>query len=192
MHQLGAFARRKVTLSLHLASTSRPMRQKVQNPHQERNLQSTRVSGLSDTEREMPAEFEPTTDQRALVQNAAAFGINQADIANQLNIDEKTLRKHFREELNSGKFKVDMLAGRTVTELMKSGEERVRLDAAKYYTARRMGWKESNVSEHVGKDGGPIENKDVTARELFESRMAGIVARRAEASVPGGDDAESA
>jgi AraC-like DNA-binding protein len=140
----------------------------------------------------MPAEFEPTTDQRALVQNAAAFGINQADIANQLNIDEKTLRKHFREELNSGKFKVDMLAGRTVTELMKSGEERVRLDAAKYYTARRMGWKESNVSEHVGKDGGPIENKDVTARELFESRMAGIVARRAEASVPGGDGAESA
>ena len=95
-------------------------------------------------------------DQRALVQNAAAFGINQADIANQLNIDEKTLRKHFREELNSGKFKVDMLAGRTVTELMKSGEERVRLDAAKYYTARRMGWKETN-SEHVGKDGGPIE-----------------------------------
>jgi hypothetical protein len=54
----------------------------------------------------MPAEFEPTTDQRALVQNAAAFGINQADIANQLNIDEKTLRKHFREELNSGKFKL--------------------------------------------------------------------------------------
>src|SRR5580704_17541385 len=80
----------------------------------------------------MPAEFEPTTDQRALVQNAAAFGINQADIANQLNIDEKTLRKHFREELNSGKFKVDMLAGRTVTELMKSGEERVRLDAANH------------------------------------------------------------
>jgi hypothetical protein len=34
-----------------------------------------------------------------------------------------------------------MLAGRTVTELMKSGEERVRLDAAKYYTARRIGWK---------------------------------------------------
>jgi hypothetical protein len=29
-------------------------------------------------------------DQRALVQNAAAFGVNQADIANQLNIDEKT------------------------------------------------------------------------------------------------------
>jgi hypothetical protein len=41
-----------------------------------------------------------------------------------------------------------------------------------------MGWKESNVSEHVGKDGGPIENKDVTARELFESRMAGNESKR--------------
>jgi hypothetical protein len=62
-------------------------------------------------------------------------------------IDEKTLRKHFREELSSGKFKIDMLAGKTVTELMESRDERVRLDAAKYYTARRMGWKETNFNE---------------------------------------------
>ena len=58
------------------------------------------------TGREMPAEFEPTADQRALVQNAAAFGINQADIANQLNIDEKTLRKHFRTTRKSGRQKL--------------------------------------------------------------------------------------
>ena len=50
----------------------------------------------------MPAEYEPTADQRALVESAAAFGLTQADIANQLGIQEKTLRKHFREELNSG------------------------------------------------------------------------------------------
>ena len=84
-----------------------------------------------------------------------------------------------------------MLAGRTVTELMKSGEERVRLDAAKYYTARRMGWKESNVSEHVGKDGGPIENKDVTARELLSqvvSRYEGTRLGRQELSAEILDD----
>jgi predicted transcriptional regulator len=78
-------------------------------------------------EREVTAEYVPTDDQRALVENAAAFGITQADIANQLKIDEKTLRKHFREELNSGKFKVDMLAGKTVSELMKSRDERDRI-----------------------------------------------------------------
>jgi hypothetical protein len=32
----------------------------------------------------MPAEYVPTDAQRALVENVAAFGINQADIANQL------------------------------------------------------------------------------------------------------------
>ena len=52
-----------------------------------------------------------------------------------------------------------MTAGKTVTELMESRDERVRLDAAKYYTARRMGWKETNVNEQVGKDGGPIDAK---------------------------------
>ena len=85
----------------------------------------------------MPAEYVPTADQRALVENAAAFGLTQADIATQLGVDEKTLRKHFRGELSSGKFKADMTAGKTLVELMKSRDERVRLDAAKYYTARR-------------------------------------------------------
>ena len=59
----------------------------------------------------MPAEYEPTAEQRALVENAAAFGLTQADSAEQLKIDEKTLRKHFQDELSSGKFKVDMTAG---------------------------------------------------------------------------------
>jgi hypothetical protein len=56
----------------------------------------------------MRAEYEPTADQRALVESAAAFGLTQAEIAQQLKIDEKTLRKHFRDELSGGKFKVDM------------------------------------------------------------------------------------
>ena len=59
----------------------------------------------------MPAEYEPTAEQRALVESASAIGITQAEIANQLKIDEKTLRKHFQDELSSGKFKVDMTAG---------------------------------------------------------------------------------
>jgi AraC-like DNA-binding protein len=80
----------------------------------------------------MRAEYVPTDAQRALVENAAAFGLTQDEIANQLKIDEKTLRKHFRDELSSAKFKVDMTAGKTLVELMKSKDERVRLEAAKY------------------------------------------------------------
>jgi hypothetical protein len=53
--------------------------------------------------------WRPQTSAR--VENAAAFGLTQADSAEQLKVDEKTLRKHFRDELSSGKFKVDMTAG---------------------------------------------------------------------------------
>jgi hypothetical protein len=41
--------------------------------------------------------------------------------------------------------------------LTQSADEQVRLRACQWWTARRMGWKETNVSENVGKDGGPIE-----------------------------------
>ena len=70
-----------------------------------------------------------------------------------------------------------MIAGKTVTELMKSKDDRVRLEAAKYYTSRRMGWKETNVNEQVGKDGGPIETKDVSAIDIIPARIADASAR---------------
>jgi hypothetical protein len=41
------------------------------------------------------AEYEPTDAQRALVENAAAFGLTQAEIANQLKIDEKNAAQAF-------------------------------------------------------------------------------------------------
>ena len=69
-----------------------------------------------------------------------------------------------------------MTAGKTVTELMESRDERVRLDAAKYYTARRMGWKETNVNEQVGKD-GPIKTKDVSAIDFIRARIADAASR---------------
>jgi hypothetical protein len=125
----------------------------------------------------MRPEYVPTDAQRSLVESASAFGITQAEIATHLKISEPTLRKHFRDELSSGKFKVDMTAGKTVAELMKSKDERVRLDAAKYYTARRMGWKETNVNAQVGKDGGPIETKDVSAIDVIRARIASATAR---------------
>ena len=59
----------------------------------------------------MTAEYVPTDAQRSLVESASAFGITQAEIATQLKISEPTLRKHFQDELSSGKFKVDMTAG---------------------------------------------------------------------------------
>jgi hypothetical protein len=123
------------------------------------------------------AELKPTPEQRALVESASAFGVIHADIAAKLKISLPTLYKHFREELDEGKFKVDMLAGKTIAEMMKVRDDRVRLDAAKYYSARRMGWKETSVNENVGKEGGQIETKDVSAIDIIRARIADASAR---------------
>jgi hypothetical protein len=40
-----------------------------------------------------------------------------------------------------------------------------------------MGWKETSVNEQVGKDGGPIETKDVSAIDVIRARIADASAR---------------
>ena len=40
-----------------------------------------------------------------------------------------------------------------------------------------MGWKETSVTEQTGKDGGPIETKDVSALDVIRSRIASTSAR---------------
>jgi hypothetical protein len=40
-----------------------------------------------------------------------------------------------------------------------------------------MGWKETSVNEQVGKDGGPIETKDVSAIDIVRARIASATAR---------------
>jgi hypothetical protein len=77
--------------------------------------------------------------------------------------------------LNSGKFKLDMMAGKTVTELLASQDECVRMDAAKWYTARRMGWKETVAQLEVlfretlslGPDGRLRDGRCTAPHQLF-------------------------
>lgn len=122
-------------------------------------------------------KFKPTQKQRGLVETASSFGVTQADISEQLGIDLKTLRKYFRAELNSGKFKLDMKAGKAISGLMNDKDPRVKLEAAKWYSARRMGWKETSVTENVGKDGGPIETRDVSAIDVIREQIASATER---------------
>jgi hypothetical protein len=58
----------------------------------------------------------PTADQRALVENAAAFGITQADIDEQLKIDEKTLRTS-RSAFFAGLWAFTLVICRTIPHL---------------------------------------------------------------------------
>jgi hypothetical protein len=48
----------------------------------------------------MPPAFEPTDDQRRTVEKLSGLGLPQGDIAQVVGVDEKTLRKHLRAELD--------------------------------------------------------------------------------------------
>jgi DNA-binding CsgD family transcriptional regulator len=50
-------------------------------------------------------KFKPTRHQRREVEILAGAHVSQEDIARRLKIDAKTLREHFREELDNGAVK---------------------------------------------------------------------------------------
>ena len=49
----------------------------------------------------------PEPVSRRQVEAMAAYGVPEADVARVLNIDPKTLRKHYRDELDTGSIKAN-------------------------------------------------------------------------------------
>jgi hypothetical protein len=71
-----------------------------------------------------------------LVENTA---VSQERMAYRLGIDEKTLRKNFRAELDNGIFKAHMAIGKGIFLMAtQSSDEKVRADMSKYYASRQM------------------------------------------------------
>lgn len=115
-------------------------------------------------------EFAPTDEQRNLVKNLAAAGVCQNDIADMIadGIDPKTLRKHFVRELTTSKNFITALATSKVVAAINNNEAW----GICFWLKTRAGWKETNVTEHTGKNGGPIELTRV--REEVAATLAGL------------------
>lgn len=101
----------------------------------------------------------PTDATRAEVSALYSFGIPQEDIAAYLGIDAKTLRKHYRAELDTSVTKANAAVGRFLYQnatgrTLKDGathSDCVR--AAMFWAKTRMGFKETNQIEHTNPDG---------------------------------------
>ena len=66
----------------------------------------------------------PTEEQRRLVKSMAAVGVPHEDIGRKIGIrSPKTLRKHFREELDLGMIDANYNVGKTFYEMAASGED---------------------------------------------------------------------
>jgi hypothetical protein len=98
-------------------------------------------------------EFEPTEEQRRLVRAMAGFGIRQDDIAAHLEIDPKTLRKHFRRELDRGTVEANAKVAQSLFNMATSGNN---VAAAIFWMKARAGWREKHDLEVTGKDGAPL------------------------------------
>ena len=97
---------------------------------------------------------QPDPVARRQVEAMAAYGVPEADIARVLGIDPKTLRKHYREELDTGHIKANSrIAESLYKKAMGDGAQSV--TACIFWLKTRAKWKETIVQEHKG-DAGPI------------------------------------
>ncbi len=115
-------------------------------------------------------KFEPTDKHRSEVKLYAAYGISHEDIAAQIGIDPKTLRKHFRQELTSGVTEANAKIAQRLFKKAMDGDTIAMI----WWTKARAGWSEKTRTEVTGKDGGPIRTVDVT--KLTDEELAAIVA----------------
>lgn len=113
-------------------------------------------------------QFQPTDEDRALVEQLAAFGIPVTSMTLFVkdkagkSISEKTLRKHFAKELAQGELKANMKVAQTLFKKAISGDTTSMI----FWLKTRARWKESPQQvELTGKDGGPVEQKTTVVDE---------------------------
>ena len=92
--------------------------------------------------------FKPTDDERRTVELMCAVGIPHEGIALCIRdgIDDKTLRKHFRRELDTAKIRANTKIGGSIFQAAIAGN----MIAASLWAKTQMGWKETQVNEHTG------------------------------------------
>ncbi len=123
--------------------------------------------------------YEPTPEQRRTVKTMAGFGIPHTDIAPFLGIDTKTLRKHFREELDRGMTEANAKVAQSLFQMATQGKN---VAAAIFWMKARGGWREKQeLDANVRTDmraihvvtGVPRPLDDMTDEELMRIAAGG-------------------
>ena len=79
----------------------------------------------------------------------SAYGIPEADVAQVIGIDPKTLRKHYRRELDTGGTKANSkVAEHLYRKATSDGPQSV--TAAIFWLKTRASWKETVIQETAG------------------------------------------
>ena len=100
--------------------------------------------------------FKPTDDERKLVEQMTACGIPQESqcLVIRDGIDDKTLRKHFRRELDTAATKANAKVAGTLFNKAMGGDT----TAIIWWTKTRMKWSARQELEHTGDAVWTIKN----------------------------------
>jgi hypothetical protein len=97
--------------------------------------------------------LKPTDEQRRMVKSMAAMGIRQEEIARKLEIrSPKTLRAHFREELDRGATDANYNVANALYKQAISGVT----VAAIFWLKTRAGWRDRSVPEYATAEPPPF------------------------------------
>ena len=106
---------------------------------------------------------QPTDKTRAEIIALRSYGVPIKEVAAYIGIDDKTLYKYYREELENSATKANANVGKFLYQAA-SGQALATgatysdcVRAAMFWAKTRMGWKETNVQEHTGANGGAIQ-----------------------------------
>lgn len=88
---------------------------------------------------------EPTPETRRLVKAMSSVGVPHTLIASKVGsgIDDVTLRKHYREEIDQGRAEACAKIGKKLFDRAMAGDT----SALIWWTKAQMGWKETQVVE---------------------------------------------
>ena len=98
---------------------------------------------------------QPDAVGRRQVEALAGYGVPEAEIAGMLGIDAKTLRKHYRSELDHGHTKANAKVAENLFR-KATGEGRESVTAAIFWLKARANWKERSVSEFTTQPDDPL------------------------------------
>jgi hypothetical protein len=91
----------------------------------------------------------PDPFHRRQVEAMAAFGVPEQNIARVVSIDAKTLRKHYRDELDTGQTKATAKVAESLfRKATTDGPQSV--TAAIFWLKTRGGWRETPQTHEVG------------------------------------------
>lgn len=121
------------------------------------------------------SRYKPTTEDRARVEAMGAHGVPQDQIAAYIGIAEKTLRKHFRRELDSSKGATTYKVSKALVQNAVNGN----VTAQIFWLKTQAGFRETTAVDLSSEDGSmspakaaPVIDASQLSTEALEEIMA--------------------